>query len=95
MVGRYFLDATECGDVLPIAGVEFVSGAESREQTGEPHALEEANPLDMQSFTYVFAVDYVEGGNFVIDKPEQYDFGVNICQASRIYHFQLVCNRCR
>lgn len=74
LIARYFLDATECGDVLPIAGVEYISGAESRNETGEPHALDEANPIDMQSFTYVFAVDYVEGGNFVIDKPEQYDF---------------------
>lgn len=75
--GHYFLDATECGDVLPIAGVEYVTGAESRSITGEPHALEESNPKDMQSFTYVFAVDYIEGGNFVIEKPEQYDFWRN------------------
>lgn len=70
----YFLDATECGDVLPIAGVEYVTGAESKKMTGEPHALDEADPLDMQAFTYVFAVDYIEGGNFTIEKPEQYDF---------------------
>ncbi|AZS13711.1 FAD-dependent oxidoreductase [Paenibacillus lutimineralis] len=72
--GAYFIDATECGDVLPLAGVEYVTGAESRHETGEPHALEEANPLDMQSITHVFALDYVEGGNFTIEKPEQYDF---------------------
>ena len=53
--GHYYLDATECGDVLPIAGVEYVTGAESRSITGEPHALEESNLKDMQSFTYVFA----------------------------------------
>ncbi|KON90370.1 FAD-dependent oxidoreductase [Sporosarcina globispora] len=74
LFGIYFLDATECGDVLPMAGVEYVTGAESKRLTGEPHASEEADPLDMQSFTYVFAVDYIEGGNFTIDKPEQYDF---------------------
>lgn len=72
--GAYFLDATECGDVLPLAGVEFVTGAESRSETGEPHAPEEANPLDMQSITHVFALDYAEGGDFTIEKPEQYDF---------------------
>ncbi|MCH1624506.1 FAD-dependent oxidoreductase [Ferdinandcohnia quinoae] len=74
LTGKYFLDATECGDVLPIAGVEYVSGAESIKETGEPHALEVANPIDMQSFTFVFAVDYIEDGNFVIEKPEQYEF---------------------
>lgn len=72
--GEYFLDATECGDVLPLAGVEHVIGAESRLETGEPHALEEANPADMQSFTHVIALDYVEGEDFTIEKPKKYDF---------------------
>ncbi|WP_314590477.1 FAD-dependent oxidoreductase [Paenibacillus terrigena] len=72
--GTFFADATECGDLLPLAGIEHVMGAESKEQTGEPHAAEVADPLDMQSITHVFAVDYVEGGNFTIDKPKQYDY---------------------
>ncbi len=41
LVAPYFLDATELGDLLPLAGVEFVTGAEGQTQTGEPHA-----PLD-------------------------------------------------
>ncbi len=72
--GHYYLDATETGELLPLAGVEYVTGAEAKKDTGELHAPEEARPQDMQSFTYVFAVDYVEGGNFVIEKPEQYEF---------------------
>ncbi|MFK7691473.1 FAD-dependent oxidoreductase [Paenibacillus sp. HJGM_3] len=74
LTGTYYLDATECGDVLPLAGAEYVTGAEARSETGEPHALETADPLDIQSFTYVFALDYVEGGDFTIEKPEQYEF---------------------
>jgi len=74
LTGHYFLDATETGELLPLAGVEFVSGAEAQSETGEPHALEKADPLDMQSITHVAALDYVKGGRFVIDKPEQYDF---------------------
>ncbi len=31
----YFLDATELGDLLPMTGVPFVMGFESRKQTGE------------------------------------------------------------
>ncbi|MCM3478553.1 FAD-dependent oxidoreductase [Caldibacillus thermoamylovorans] len=77
LAGKYFLDATECGDVLPLAGVEYITGAESKKQTGERHAVEDEDPMDMQSITYVFAVDYVEGGNFTINKPEQYDFWKN------------------
>src|SRR5262245_23546649 len=52
--GRYFLDATEQGDLLPLANVEHVTGSESRKQTGEPHAPAEARPLTIQSFTCCF-----------------------------------------
>ena len=31
----YFLDATEQGDLLPLTGAEYVTGFESRKQTGE------------------------------------------------------------
>lgn len=72
--GDYYLDATECGDLLPLAGVEHVSGAESRSETGEPHALETADPLDMQSITHVAAVDYVPGGDYTIPRPRDYDY---------------------
>ncbi|WP_424768470.1 FAD-dependent oxidoreductase [Paenibacillus sp. sgz302251] len=75
LTADYFLDATEEGDVLPLAGVEYVTGAESAQQTGEPDALAgEADPNDMQAFTWCFAVDYIEGQDFTIPKPEQYDF---------------------
>lgn len=70
--GDYYLDATECGDLLPLAGVEHVSGAEARSETGEPHALEAADPLDMQSITHVAAVDYVPGGDYTIPRPRDY-----------------------
>jgi len=71
----YILDATECGDLLPLAGVEYVSGSESQSQTGEPHALAgEPDPQDMQALTHCFAIEYFEGEDHTIDKPEQYDF---------------------
>ncbi|MEF3306806.1 FAD-dependent oxidoreductase [Paenibacillus sp. GYB003] len=75
LVAPYVLDATECGDVLPLAKAEYVTGAESREQTGEPRALEgAANPRDMQAITYCFAMDYREGEDHTIDKPKDYAF---------------------
>ena len=70
----YFIDATEQGDLLPLAKVEYVTGFESRKQTGEPHAPEAAQPANIQSFTYCFAVDYLEGEDHTIDKPEEYAF---------------------
>ncbi len=72
--GTYYLDATELGDLLPLTGTEYVTGAESRSETGEPHAPDEAQPHNVQAFTYCFAMDYLEGENHVIDKPRDYDF---------------------
>ncbi|RPJ52295.1 MAG: FAD-dependent oxidoreductase [Chloroflexi bacterium] len=69
------LDATELGDLLELAGVEYVTGAESREQTGEPHALPgEADPYDQQAVTWCFAMDHIEGADFTIPRPPRYDF---------------------
>ncbi|WP_308635697.1 FAD-dependent oxidoreductase [Paenibacillus silvisoli] len=71
----YFIDATECGDLLPLAGVEYVTGAESRQDTGEPHALTgQAMPQNMQAFTYCYAVDYAEGEDHPIERPKDYAF---------------------
>lgn len=70
----YFIDATEQGDLLPLTKTEYVTGFESRKQTGEPHAPETAQPANIQSFTYCFAIDYLEGEDHRIDKPEEYTF---------------------
>ena len=53
----YFLDATEQGDLLPLTRTEYVVGAESRAETGEPHAAEVASSSNIQSFTVCFAID--------------------------------------
>ncbi|WP_054950766.1 FAD-dependent oxidoreductase [Numidum massiliense] len=75
LTAPYFLDATETGELLPLAGVEYVTGSESQAQTGEPHALpDEADPLDMQAITHCFAVDFVPEEDHTIEKPAQYDF---------------------
>lgn len=71
---KYFIDATEHGDLLPLAGVEYVTGFESRKQTGEPHAPEQAQPANMQSFTVCFAMDYRPGEDHTIERPAEYAF---------------------
>jgi hypothetical protein len=70
----YFLDATELGDLLPLTRTEYVTGFESRADTGEPHAPDTAQPLNMQAFTVCFAMDYVAGEDHTIDKPAEYAF---------------------
>jgi FAD dependent oxidoreductase len=69
----WFIDATETGDLLPLAGAEHVTGAESQEQTGEPHAAAVADPLNMQPVTACFALDHLEGEDHTIARPPGYD----------------------
>ncbi|MGL6073576.1 MAG: FAD-dependent oxidoreductase [Fimbriiglobus sp.] len=75
--GKYFLDATEMGDLLPMTKTEFVTGSESSKDTGEPSAKQEARPSNIQSFTWVFALDHRPGENHVIAKPQEYEFWRN------------------
>jgi FAD dependent oxidoreductase len=70
----YFLDATELGDLLPLAGVEYVTGFEAKAETGELHGAEKAQPENQQSFTCCFAMDYVAGADHTIERPSEYDF---------------------
>ncbi len=77
LTGRYFLDATEFGDLLPLTGTEYVTGAESQTQTGEPHAPAEPQPENMQAVTWCFALEYREGEDHTIHKPGNYDFWRN------------------
>ncbi len=77
LLARYFIDASEEGDLLPLSGTEYVVGAESRKQTGELHAPEKANPKNIQSFTCCFAIDHLDGEDHTIEKPEMYDFWRN------------------
>jgi hypothetical protein len=69
----FVLDATELGDVLELGGVEFVSGRESQEMTGEPSAADTADPTDMQGVTWCFAIDHLEGEDHTIDRPAGYE----------------------
>lgn len=71
---RYVLDATELGDLLPLTGTEYVVGAESIAETGEPHAQPEAPKAHcVQSLTYVFAMERRPAGeNHTIERPDRY-----------------------
>jgi hypothetical protein len=73
----WFIDATETGALLPLSGTEYVTGSESRSDTGELHAGEKANPENNQSFTVCFAIDYIEGEDHTIEKPAEYEFWRN------------------
>jgi len=70
----YFIDATELGDLLPLTKTEYVTGAESQKQTGEPHAAAQPQPQNMQGITFCFAMDYLPGKDHTIEKPAEYAF---------------------
>lgn len=77
LTGNSFIDATECGDLLPLTGTEYVTGTESKQGTGELHAPEKADPMNNQAFTVCFAMDYQPGKDNVQDPPKEYDFWKN------------------
>ena len=71
---KYFLDATELGDLVALTKTECVTGAESQADTGELHAPAKSQPANSQSFTYCFAMDYLVGEDHTIERPRDYDF---------------------
>ncbi|MFC7582622.1 FAD-dependent oxidoreductase [Nonomuraea antimicrobica] len=74
MTGSYFLDATDLGDLLELAGAEHVFGAESAAETGEPHALPgPADPFDQQAITWAMLLSLHPGTDNTIERPEQYE----------------------
>ncbi len=74
ITASYILDGTELGDLLPMTGTEYVTGAEAQSETGEPHATAKAEPLNIQACTWCFAMDYLDGEDHTIDRPEDYAF---------------------
>jgi hypothetical protein len=70
---RYVLDATEAGDLLPLAKIPYIVGSEAKSDTGEPHAATAANPACVQSLTYPFAIERRDGETHAIAKPAAYD----------------------
>lgn len=70
----YVLDATELGDLLPLAGVPYVTGFESSSETGEPSAPETAQPDNVQAFSWVFAIGHEDGADHTIPRPDDYDY---------------------
>lgn len=69
----YTIDATETGELLPLTGTEYVTGFESRAETGEPSAPETAQPQNVQAFSVCFAIEHADGDH-TIERPAEYDF---------------------
>lgn len=77
LTAPYFVDATELGDLLPLAKVEHTTGTESKKETNELHAPEIGNPDNQQAFTLCFALAHENGADHTIEKPVNYEFWKN------------------
>jgi FAD dependent oxidoreductase len=69
---RFVLDATEMGDLLPLAHIPYVAGSEPKSDTGEPDAPAQPNHACVQSFTYPFVLEHGTA-NAAISKPAGYE----------------------
>jgi hypothetical protein len=70
----YFLDATDLGDLIAMAGVERVIGAEAKADTKEPNAPDVAHPEWIQPITMIVALERrPPGENHTIPKPAAYE----------------------
>lgn len=55
--GSVFIDATEMGDILPLADIPYRVGAEAYEETKEPHAPVKSVKTCVQGCTYPFVLE--------------------------------------
>jgi hypothetical protein len=71
--GAAFADATELGDLLPLAGADWVVGSEGP-RYGERHALPAPAPAAVQSCTWCAVVEHVPGARFdPVPRPAGYE----------------------
>ncbi|MEM9559099.1 MAG: FAD-dependent oxidoreductase [Planctomycetota bacterium] len=74
-----FLEATELGDLLELAGVESMIGAESQQVFGELHGRPDLpagtthDQRDQQAFSWCFAIEHRPGEDHTIERPPAYD----------------------
>lgn len=75
LYGRFVIDATELGELLPLACIPYAAGADSADETGEPHAVPGAGePGWTQAFTFPIALEFCPGENHTIPKPPMYEY---------------------
>lgn len=71
----FFLDATELGDLFPLAGIEYLVGAESRDVFNELHARpDRTDEREFQAISWCFAVEHRPEEDHTIVKPGNYEF---------------------
>lgn len=73
ITAEFILDATELGDLYPLADIEHAIGAEGHDVYGEMHAPKgDGDPMNQQAFSWCFAIEHRPGENHVIPRPESF-----------------------
>jgi hypothetical protein len=72
--GQYVIDATELGELLELGEVEHVCGQESKADTHEPSAPAVARPMNVQAFSWCFAIEHIAGADHVGAPPDNYAY---------------------
>ena len=71
----FILDATDLGDLLPLAMIDHAIGAEHRDVYGELHGrTDRTDPLDQQPISWCFAMGHDPHADHRITRPARYDF---------------------
>ena len=70
---RAYLDATDLGDLLPLAKLPWTIGAEAHADTHEPDAPALAHPEWVQPISVPIAIERRDGENHIIAKPANYE----------------------
>jgi len=70
---KAYLDATDLGDLLPLAKIPWKIGAEAHSDTQEPNAPAVAHPEWVQPITVPIAIERRDGENHTIPKPANFD----------------------
>ena len=84
-LAKYFLDATDLGELLPLAKVEFRLGAEAKADFNEDAAPAEARPGWIQPITVPIALEHRPAGEtHTIPKPARYD------EFAKTQHFTII-----
>lgn len=80
---EYFLDATDAGELIKLAGLQYRLGKEARAEFDEPDAPEVADRNDQQPVTFVMALRREARSQRAIACPDGYRFW----QQYRVPHF--------
>jgi hypothetical protein len=71
--GAVIADATEEGDLIEMAELPVVIGAEGKDETGELHASDVADVFDQQAVSWCVALEYRPGEDHTIPRPDDYE----------------------